>query len=188
MQKKMFLILSGLFLLISLPAAQTFGTEPLPADADADAVYEPAATEFVGGGWSAPIYHPEIGDLIVSVNNQRVNCEADFRRAVRNSSSEIILGVIGQRTGDFYQLRTRLWSPYNQTRLGIYIESAGNYNGVIVTGFVPDSPGMHCQYLRGETRPVYDGLYRNGGGYRNGGWFRYDGWFRNVDVDVNVRW
>ncbi len=155
MQKKMFLLLSGLLLLISFPAAQTFGMTPLPD---------------VTGTWSAPIYHPEIGDKIVSVNNQRVHSEAEFRRAVRNSSSEIILGVIDQRTGNFYHLRTRLWSSYNQTRLGIYIETAGNHNGVIVTGFVPDSPGMHCQYMRGEITPPHDVWYGDGG------------WFYDVDV------
>ena len=193
MQKKMFLVLIGLLLLVSFPTSQTFGAEKkankphkvnvateedIEEEDGAQSVmaFAASATDSVGGGWSAPIYHPEIGDKIVSVNNQRVRSEAEFRRAVRNSSREIVLGVIDQRTGNFYHLRTMLWSPYNQTRLGIYIETSRNYNGVIVTGFVPNCPGMHCQYLRGETRPVYDGLYRNGG------------WYDDYDYDGDVYW
>ncbi len=157
MQKKLFLILSGLLLL----TAQAYGQELRPAAAPAM-----APSPSVAGGWSAPIYHPEIGDKIVKVNNRNIHSEAEFRRAIANSPRTIILGVIDQRTGNYYHLRTNLWSPNNQTRLGIYIRTARNYDGVIVTGFVPNCPGMHCQYMRGETRPVYDGL-------STGGWY-YD--------------
>ena len=156
MQKNL-LILCGLLLMISFPTAQSFGQT-----------------------WSAPNFHPEIGDKIVKVNGNRVYDESDFRREIRNSPRDIILGVVDYHTGQLYSLRTHLWPASYQTRLGIYIETAVDYDGVIVTGFVPDSPGLHCQCLRSETRRPrpYVGVSRNSVRVI------YDGWLRNVDVDV----
>ncbi len=152
MQKKLFLILLGFVLLTSFQTAQTIGQQP----AYAPAPTAPAPGPSPNGRWSAPNYHPEIGDKIVVVNGRRIHDEAEFRRAVRNSPTRIVLGVIDKRTGDYYHLRTNLWSMDSQTRLGIYVRTARNYDGVIVTGFWSGSPGMHCQYMKGEIAPVYD--------------------------------
>ena len=135
MQKNL-LILCGLLLMISFPTAKSFGQT-----------------------WSAPNYHPEIGDRIVKVNGNYVYDESDFRYEVRNSSQNITLRVVDPRTGQYYSLRTQLWPASYQTRLGIYVRTAPNHNGVIVTGFWPNCPGMRCQYKKGEITPVHDGWY-----------------------------
>lgn len=125
--------------------------------------YAPARPDgsIASSGWSAPMYHPEVGDRIISVNGSSVDDIEEWYSAVKNSSPMIYLTVVDHRTGDTYQLRTRLNSPYADSRLGIY--TAETYRrGVVVTGFMPGYPGYRCQLLKSS----YDGGYNNG--YNNG--------------------
>ena len=162
MQKKPFLIVFGLLLLISFPtssvladpaAAELTDKPAVPMAAESTDWVKPMAT------WSAPKYHPEVGDKIVYVNGRRVRNETEFRRAVRNSPQRIELGIVDHRSHQLYHLRTNLWSPNRQTRLGIYVKTGKRFDGVIVTDFMPNSPGMRCQRLKGELPPVRNDWY-----------------------------
>ena len=104
--------------------------------------------------WSAPNYHPEKGDRIIAVNEFRVNSESEFREAIRESDSEVILTVLDKRTGNRYYLMTRLLPQGSRSRLGIYVtDSRGP--GVEVTGVLSDLPGNRCRYLKnGDVSPV----------------------------------
>ena len=137
MQKKLFLIMFGLIALISFPTAKSFGRE------GGDIFIPP-----VPPTPSAPEYYPEVGDKIVLVNYVRVHNEDEFRREVRNSPESITLGILDHRTGKIYNLKTRLLSPNNQTRLGVYVRNTNSQDGVIITGLVSDSPIMHCKYTK----------------------------------------
>jgi len=97
-----------------------------------------------GVRWSAPIYRPEVGDHIVEVNGRRIKDTDDFRSAVKNSPPTIILGVVDQRTGRRYTLRTQLNPPDARSRLGIVVRDCSG-PGVHVMGFLPDAPGRRCQ-------------------------------------------
>ena len=107
-----------------------------------------------GDVWSAPNYHPEKGDRIIAVNEFRVNSESEFREAIRESDSEVILTVLDKRTGNRYYLMTKLLPRDSWSRLGIYVtDSRGP--GVEVTGVLSDLPGNHCRYLKnGDVSPV----------------------------------
>lgn len=95
-------------------------------------------------GWTGPTYRPDIGDRIIEVNGQFIDDEADFRRAVANSPQIITLTIIEHGSHRCW-LRTQLRPKGYQTRLGIYVETSSS-GGVSVTGIMPGTPGMHCQY------------------------------------------
>ena len=97
-------------------------------------------------GWSEHSnWHPETGDLIIEVNGVPVRNEPEYCRAVKNSPETITLTLI-DRHGSYCYLRTHLWPRRgNNTRLGIYIETAPG-GGVVVTGLVPNSPAYHCRH------------------------------------------
>ncbi len=161
MQKKLFFIVFGLLLLISYPTSSVLAN---PTAAELTDMPKPMAAEITdtpspNATWSAPKYHPEVGDKIVYVNGRRVRNETEFRRAIRNSPQRIELGIVDHRTHKLYHLRTNLWSPNRQTRLGIYVKTGKRYDGVIVTDFMPNSPGMRCQRLKGELPPVRNDWY-----------------------------
>ena len=147
MKTKLFMILFGLALLIPIQAAQAqYGGEynnPNLSHLEriADGVI------LTGRTWSSPSFHPEVGDRIIGVNGYWVRSESDFRLAVRYSPHVIYLLARDHRTGNTYYLRTHLWPASNQTRLGIYVSTARDRDGVIVTGWWSNCPGTRCQYI-----------------------------------------
>ena len=107
-----------------------------------------------GTEWSEPDFHPEKGDRIIAVNENRVDSESEFRQGIQNSDSDVILTVLDKRTGNRYYLMTRLLPRDSRSRLGIDVaDSRGP--GVEVTGILSDLPGNHCRYLKnGDVSPV----------------------------------
>ena len=98
-------------------------------------------------GWSEHSnWRPETGDRIIEVNGVPVRNEPEYRQAVKDSPETITLTLI-DRHGSYCYLRTHLWPRRgNNTRLGIYIETAPGGDGVVVTGLVPNSPACYCRH------------------------------------------
>ena len=104
--------------------------------------------------WSDPIYRPENGDRIVKVNGTAIQNTAEFEEEIRNSDNDVILTLIGNRSGNPYFIRTKLLPRSYRSRLGIEVRDDGG-DGVVVTGVKVNMPGNRCRYLQdGNVEPV----------------------------------
>ena len=116
--------------------------ERYPAD------YQTAPDRFRSALWSAPIYYPETGDLLIGINGQRILNYRQYIGAIQGSPDMIYLTVIDHRTGFVYEMRTVMGPPGPAIRLGLAVVE-DPWGGVRVTNTVLGSPAAHCQYLIG---------------------------------------
>ena len=87
----------------------------------------------------------KISSLIIEVNGNPVNSEAEYRRAVADSPTTITLTIIEYRNGNRAYLKTDLLPPSYRTRLGINAVTSSR-GGVVVNFVVSGTPGMRCRY------------------------------------------
>ncbi len=107
--------------------------------------------------WSAPIYHPEAGDILLGINGVPIFHYSDFLDEIQESSQVIYLTLADQYTGAIYELRTMMGPAIpNRVRLGLSV--ANNYfGGVRITGTALGTPASRCQYRLGfQYGPLYD--------------------------------
>ncbi|MCR5358611.1 MAG: hypothetical protein K6E55_01860 [Thermoguttaceae bacterium] len=116
--------------------------ERYPAD------YQAAPDRFRSRYWSAPVYYPETGDLLIGINGQRILNYRQYLDAIQMSPEMIYLTVIDHRTGFVYEMRTVMGPPGPAIRLGLAVVE-DPWGGVRVTNTVLGSPAAHCQYLIG---------------------------------------
>ena len=116
--------------------------ERYPAD------YQAAPDRFRSRYWSAPVYYPETGDLLIGINGQRILNYRQYLDAIQMSPEMIYLTVIDHRTGFVYEMRTVMGPPGPAIRLGLAVVE-DPWGGVRVTNTVLGPPAAHCQYLIG---------------------------------------
>lgn len=100
------------------------------------------------GIWSAPLYYPERGDLLIGINGKRILTYNEYIDAIQTSPPLIHLTIIDHRTGIVYEMRTMMGPPGPRVRLGMAVVEDG-WGGVRVTGTTAGSPASRCQYLTG---------------------------------------
>lgn len=116
--------------------------ETYPAD------YPAAPGRFRSEYWSAPVYYPETGDLLIGINGRRILNYRQYLDAIQRSPDMIYLTVIDHRTGFVYEMRTVMGPPGPAIRLGLAVVE-DPWGGVRVTNTVLGSPAARCQYLIG---------------------------------------
>ena len=110
--------------------------------------YQAAPDRFRSRYWSAPVYYPETGDLLIGINGRRILNYRQYIDAIQMSPEMIYLTVIDHRTGFVYEMRTVMGPPGSAVRLGLAVVE-DPWGGVRVTNTILGSPAAHCQYLIG---------------------------------------
>ena len=127
--------------------------EPYPQDylaGTGESGYRPGmqAPRFSSGYWSAPLYRPEAGDLLLGINGVQIFTYNQFLAAIQQSPSVIYLTLADSWTGQIYEMRTWMTAAAGQRiRLGLVVmNDAYTYGGLRITGVMAFSPASHCQY------------------------------------------
>ena len=173
MQKKLFMILFGLVLLIPIQfvqADQDYGPPPpesKPVFQAAQHVAGPSdpwengaidtPSKIDSFNWQTKPWTFERGDHIVGVIvpvggfefEWGIYNEAQFRRALSYADDRIVVKIIDRNTGRICYLLAHLWPKGSQTRLGLYLESVPNGQGAYVTGVMSGSPARRCLHCFG---------------------------------------
>ena len=91
-------------------------------------------------------YHPEVGDVIVEVNGERIHTRQDCIDAVNRSPEIMEFVALDKRTGRPFTYRTRLRS--HGSRFGIGLADTGG-NGARITKLYRGYPCNQCEVVLG---------------------------------------
>ena len=129
-----------------LPALSKFSSSPWKILKSKEPFYEQFQFEPI----FEPLYLPQKGDRIISVNDTKIRNSAHFNQVIRDIDTYATFTLIDHQTGKTMNLAMNLNPPGSNTRLGINIQDDPN-GGVKVTGVKSGMPGEKCYIIMDKS-------------------------------------